>query len=148
MEVFGGVPQFLKACGYGPDGEDGAVSGWWLENVLRLAKVPRGAPLVVEYPNISDISGPLEQRKAELGMDFNLSEGSASFNIPNEGTVSGIYVPFVDVVSVHKTILPNIGAAWAVRVRGLLRPTNSSPAGIVYVAMNHSTDAPLRASSS
>jgi len=140
MEVFGGVPQFLKACGYGPDGEDGASTGWWLEHVLRLMRIRRignRVPVIIEYPDVANLSGPLRRCQSTLGSPIDLSEGSVNLSVESAGATSGIFVPFVDIASVHKSILTGHGPVWAVRVTGVLGATNSLPPGVEYVALNH-----------
>ncbi len=141
MEVFGGVPQFLKACGYGPDGEEGASTGWWLEHVLRLMRIHRTGgrvPVIIEYPDIANLSGPLQRGQATLGSPIDLSEGSVSLSVESAGATSGIFVPFVDIASVHKSVLTGHGPVWAVRVTGVVGSTNSLTSGVEYVALNHS----------
>src|SRR4051812_25089869 len=69
MEVFGGVPQFLHALGYGPDQmADRAATSSSIELALRLARwgfmMTQAGPMpsamfIIEYTDLANPQGPL-----------------------------------------------------------------------------------------
>jgi hypothetical protein len=137
MEVFGGVPQFLDAFGYGPDGDSGfGLRG--VDNARRLAKQPIGGNYVIEYPDISNLAGPLLRHLAvERVQDLDLSDGSVSFNVRHvTGTTSGIWIPFVDIAAVYRSAIEGEGFKWVVRTTGFLEPTKNAQPRIVYIPLN------------
>ena len=115
MEVFGGVPQFLVAFGYGPDGvETGAT---WIDNARLLLGVHptmRGR-FAVEYPDPADRTGRLLRTgfQVQLGKP-DLNDGAAFLTVPGRGE---IVVPFADIAAVYRAT-----DGWVVRTTGGLDP--------------------------
>jgi hypothetical protein len=135
MEVFGDVPHFVNAFGYGPDAEGNPGTASWVDNAMRLAALPTTTKFQLEYPNISDRAGPLLRHDTTLGGQIDLSDGSVTFNVVrNARATNSIVVPFVDVSALYKEV-----GTWVVRTTGILLPTAAEPAGARYVPLNHGT---------
>lgn len=132
MEVFGGVPQFLVAFGYGPEGAAEGSSDE-VQIAMRLrpfwATPTSGFAVVVEYADLDNLVGPLLSTKREvLVHPFQPAERCVPFTFMPNSAVEGdrsFIVPFVDLVSVFKQ-----GSVPTVRIRGGL---NFAPAGVTYV---------------
>jgi hypothetical protein len=116
MEVFGGVPQFVTAFGYGPDegggGEAGTAS--WADAAMRLKGIPEGERqlLRLEYP-AADGTGQLQRTRRDVYLaPVALEQGAATFTEHDHG-IGAIHVPFVDVVAVYRG-----DGRWIVRIAG------------------------------
>jgi hypothetical protein len=117
MEVFGGVPQFLVALGYGPGGTEGAGTTW-ITYAVRLAKLNSAQKnkMTVEYTDPENRTGPLRRTEPEATLqDFGLEDGAVTFGMP----AGWIVVPFTDLLTVYKPP----GNLWVVRVAGALEFT-------------------------
>jgi hypothetical protein len=135
MEAFGGVPQFLVAFGYGPEGSESAGSAW-IDNAMRLCGIERSwaEQVVIEYRDLSDRTGPLLRTRLPVSLlPVYLTTGAASLNVKHETRADHatmtVHVPFTDLAAVYKEV------NWVVRVTGSLDFANS---GLRYVAFGSS----------
>ena len=116
MEVFGGVPQFLVAFGYGPDGAKGALTSSAAELARWLAGTRHGTfgRLAIEYPNVRQPGGPLIRTAFEIELPGppNISDGIVLFLRQPGGLFA---VPFVDIEAVYKDM-----DRWVFRISGAL----------------------------
>lgn len=130
MEVFGGVPQFLEAFGYGPGGNENAASDSWAFWAMKLAGIQRRESTTrfkIEYADLADPKGPLKRSpEGALTGEVDITDGAAFFRIEP----STFAIPFIDIAGVYKA-----GAAQIVRVAGAMKPYETQFGGAwEYVA--------------
>jgi hypothetical protein len=134
MEVFGGVPQFLDAFGYGPNGNKLGTTTTWIESATRIAPLRVGTRFVVEHTDLKQRGGPLKRRAdVTLGAPVDLSEGAVTLNVVDSGATNSIVIPFIDIATVFKDVGDS---AWVLRVTGTLEGGGTQRGGVRYVALD------------
>jgi hypothetical protein len=145
MEIFGGVPQFMTAFGYGPDGEEGAAATTsWVDSARRLLKLAKQSRQEVTIEHVTE-SGTLERHGSRdlvvRLLSADLVDNAATFEIEN---YSAVVIPFVDVPTVY-----NERGRPIVRTSGVLRDLGggTSPGKWKYTA-SHALSQPTSAAMS
>lgn len=115
-DVFGSVPEFLVAFGYGPDSAHTAGADW-TEAALRLAALSQTdrTGVELEYARLEDRTGPLTRTTADCPK-VEVPDGSAVFHVPNGLAVMTVTIPFADLVTVYRD-----QRNWVVRISGALK---------------------------
>lgn len=101
MEEFGGSPGFIAAAGRGPFG------------VKRLLDLKQNTPVVIEYINANDRTGPY--LRSERSIMFDHGDPNYRTAIFTVQTMTQFSVPLADVVEVYRE-----GGFHIVRVHGTL----------------------------
>jgi hypothetical protein len=113
MEVFGGVPQFLSAFGYGPNGSAASSAGG-MDVALGVLRYAQGRSTVaVEYTDPENPFGPLKRTDRSIHpVPTDLAEASVLFT-KNVGGPSWAQfgVPFVDLVALYQDTCPVVRVA-------------------------------------
>lgn len=131
MAEFGGVPEFLHAFGYGPEGK----------NPRETPPVPRlraqferlanslSTRVALEYRDLENPASALKRTDFTVQpIGAYLDRGSAVFHVPTVGPSHAVvFVPLCDLESIHQDVKGQV-----VRVRGALALKNAVPE---YVAL-------------
>lgn len=131
MAEFGGVPEFLHAFGYGPEGKNPRATRPVSKLRALFEKLSNFVTtrVALEYRDLETPTGPLKRTDFTVQpIGAYLDRGSAVFNVPTVGPSQAVvFVPLCDLESIHQDAKGQV-----VRVRGGLAVNGTS---VEYVAI-------------